>query len=231
MTSTKEHNGAAVANRGWTAFELLLLAPFALLLWYIATEPLVVPLKKEASPPPAVAAASAIEPSGEPARVVFVTTGNTTVLQRIAPVASVNLEEAVPAMATVSEPAPAPTVPVEAAAAPVTAAAPALRIEISDGTGIEGFAKGVVQQLEQAGMTVSATAAMAGMQKRNVIFFRDGFEEDALRLSKLFIRPPVLVNNTNTRKPSETADVRLVLGSAAAREKVLFVSKGEAPKL
>lgn len=231
MISTKEYNGAAVAKRGWTTFEFLLLAPFALLLWYIATEPLVVPVKKEASPPPAAAAVSAAEPSAEPARVVFVTTGNTTVFQRIAPVASVNLEEVEQVAAAVSEPAPVTPAPVEAAPAPVPATAAALRIVISDGTGVEGFAKGVAQQLEQAGMTVSATAAIAGMQKRNVIFFRDGFEEDAARLSKLFVQPPVLINNTNTRKSSDAADVRLVLGSAAAREKTLLVSKTEAPKL
>lgn len=259
MTSIHMQYGTAAGKRSWTFFELFLLAPFGLLLWYIATEPLVVPEKK--MPSPMLATAGAATPAYEHApvnaikeqadvmqttshasvdelRVVFVTTENTSVLQRIAPVASVNLEVAEPLVAVVADQAPVAVEPSPAQAPqspattvpPVTSASRS-RIEISDGTGVEGLAKGVAQQLEQAGMSISAFSALTGAQKRTVILYRDGFEDEADRLSKLFARPPVLVNYTKTRKPSDTADVRLVLGSAAAREKALFVQKGGDQKL
>lgn len=252
MTS-KNVQDREFARRSWNAFELLLLAPFALLVWYIATQPLVVPVNKEVGSPavtdvapiPLQETSSATQPEKQlveqpttsttslaEVQVVFVRKGLTSVLQRIAPVASVNLE--IVEMAIAAETAPIATGSDENVAlvehsASITPLA--LRIAISDGTGVEGFATAVAEQLEQAGVMISATATVAGTQKRNVILFRDGFEEDAVRLSKLFARPPALVNITKTSGSSNTPDVRLVLGSAATREKALLARKTAALKL
>ena len=270
MILTKVHDERKKSKRSWTFIELLLLAPFGLLLWYVATQPLVLP--EGSAPHVKPAAAAPVEPpvpaqevttapapapdaqntqsaSAAPSdtvKPVFVTTGMTTVLERIAPVASVTIE--VPEAVAAAEPAPVADTPAQAVtptAAPVEtvastppAAPPAeqkaaagLRLEITDGTGAEGFARNVAQVLEQSGVTIAKTSSMpAGAQRRTVILFRDGFEEDARRLSKLFSRPPALVNNTQSRSRSDTSDVRLILGRAAVREKDLLAAKGGMPK-
>lgn len=257
MTASKVQKGAAVAKRSWTAFELLLLAPFIILIWYVSTEPIVVPSKSEPrsqsrnadeSVAPSQASALAALPGNStevqqgaaPAHMdagaaVFVTTGNTTLLERITPVARVVME-AEPVETAAVDSAPVAAAPVDAVPPPDASTRAgvspnAMRVEISDGTGVEDFAKNVAQKLEQEGVTIAVSTPLVGTQKRNVILYRDGFEEEALRLSKLFVRPPAIVNNTNTRKPSDTADIRIVLGSAATREKILFASKNGAPKL
>ena len=235
----------ASAKHNWTAFELLMLAPFGLLLWYVGTQPLVLP----AAPPmhaitPVAAATAPVEqaastaPAADPDAPVFVTAG-TTVLQRIAPVARLTLEAqeavAAPQESAQASDAPAivaqPTAAVEQVAVEPQAVA-SIRIEITDGTGVEGFAKDIASQLEKSGVTVSKTASMAaGAQRRTVILYRDGFEADAQRLGKLFAHQPALVNNTRSRNASDASDVRLVLGSAAAREKQLLASRGAASKM
>lgn len=221
----------ASAKQNWTAFELLMLAPFGLLLWYIGAQPLVLP----AAPPVTAivadeqAVAASVAPT-DPDAPVLVTVG-TSVDQRIAPVARLALEaqDAVtapqePAQVQVSETS---AVAVQAAVEPQEAAS--IRIEITDGTGIDGFAGELASQLEKVGVTVSKTANMAaGAQRRTVILYRDGSEEVAQRLSKLFTHSPALVNNTRSRNLSDTSDVRLVLGSAAARDKALLASKRSA---
>lgn len=231
----------ASAKQNWTAFELLMLAPFGLLLWYVGTQPLVlpaappasaiVPVASAAGPADRVAAAVAVP--ADPDAPVFVTTG-TTVLQRIAPIARVMLEAqevaAAPQETAQAPVADAPVVAVPAAADEPAAVAPqataSMRIEITDGTGVEGFVKDIASQLEKSGVTISRTTNMTpGAQRRTVILYRDGFEEDAERLSKLFARPPALVNNTRSRNASDASDVRLVLGSAAVREKGLQATR------
>lgn len=235
----KSTTASASAKQNWTAFELLMLAPFGLLLWYVATQPLVLPAAPPANAVEAVAEASGqaeqalaapVTAADDPDAPVFVTTG-TTILQRIAPVARLALEvqEAVatPLDAVQTHVAEAPQVAVSPATrveqAPVEPqVAASMRIEITDGTGAEGFVKDLTSQLEKSGVTVSRTTNMTpGAQRRTVILYRDGFEQDAERLSKLFVHPPALVNNTRSRKASEGSDVRLVLGSAAVREKGL----------
>jgi hypothetical protein len=228
MTST---TAPTSAKHNWTAFELLMLAPFGLLLWYIGTQPLVLP----AAPPAKVIVAeeqAAAEPvvSKDPDAPRFVTAGS-SVLERIAPVARLTLEaqEAQEVATAPQEPAQAqvsdtPAVTNQAVAVPQEAAL--IRIEITDGTGVDGLAGELTSQLEKNGVTVSKTAHMpAGAQRRTVILYRDGFEEVAQRLGKLFTRPPALVNATSSRNASEAADVRLVLGIAAARDKALLASK------
>ncbi|HYC42940.1 MAG TPA: LytR C-terminal domain-containing protein, partial [Noviherbaspirillum sp.] len=238
----KSTTATASTKQNWTAFELLMLAPFGLLLWYVATQPLVLP----AAPPvnaivPIAAAAVPAEQvlaapvtrAADPDAPVFVTAG-TTVLQRIAPVARVTLE-AQEAAAAPQDTAQAPASDGPAVAVPVTASEPAaaepqvaasMRIEITDGTGVDGFVKDITSQLEKSGVTVTRTTNMTpGAQNRTVILYRDGFEQDAERLSKLFARPPALVNNTRSRKASDASDVRLVLGSAAVREKGLQATR------
>lgn len=234
MNSTTAPGATSIEKRGWTPFELFMLAPFGILLWYVATEPLVLPVAPvhAAAPVQADVAAVAV-PVVDPDAPVFVTAG-TTVLQRIAPVARVTLEAqeaapvpqesaqaqvpAAPAVAVAQPPAPAVEAPVQQAAATA-------RIEIIDGTGVDGLASGLAAQLEKAGVKVSGTGTMvAGSQRRTVILYRDGFEDEAVRLSKLFVRPPALVNNTRSRNAADTSEIRLVLGSAASREKNLLAS-------
>lgn len=233
----KSTNATASAKQNWTAFELLMLAPFGLLLWYVGTQPLVLPAAPlanafvpvaAAAVPAEQATATHIATADDPDAPVFVTTG-TTVLQRIAPVARLTLEVQEPAAvpqdtAQVQVPESPPVAVPPAAAVEQAAVEPqstvSMRIEITDGTGVEGFAKDITSQLEKSGVTVSRTTHMAaGAQRRTVILYRDGFEQDAERLSKLFPRPPALVNNTRSRNATDASDVRLVLGSAAVREK------------
>ena len=184
----------------------------------------------------------------ETIKPIFVVTANSTVLERIAPIASVTIEEVAAPAATADAaavPAPAPqetakldVAPAPAApqAAPVVAEAPkqaaALRFEVSDATGVDGFAKRVAQALEQSGIAIAKVSSVpAGKQRRTVILYRDGFEEEAKRLSKLFVTAPALVNNAASKDSADVADVKLVLGSAAAREKNLLASDDGLPKL
>lgn len=179
----------------------------------------------------------------ETIKPIFVVTANSTVLERIAPIATVTIEEvAAPAAtadaAAVPVAAPQETAQLDVASvpAPVVAEAPkqaaALRLEVSDATGVDGFAKRVAQALEQSGIAIAKVSSVpAGKQRRNVILFRDGFEEEAKRLSKLFVTAPALVNNAASKDSADVADVKLVLGSAAAREKNLLASDDGLPKL
>lgn len=227
---------ATVNVKNWTAFELLILAPFGLLLWYVGTQPLVLPAAPSVNVivPVATTAVPAeqvfVAPAGYPDSPVFITAGS-TVLQRIAPVARLVLEVQEVVAATQNAitvlDADAPTTSalatgaVEQGGVESVVATP-MRMEISDGTGIDGFANEIILQLEKSGVTVSKTANMVvGTQRRTVILYRDGFEEEAQRLSKLFARPPAMVNNTRSRSASDASDVRLILGSAAVREKGL----------
>lgn len=231
MTSTTVHNAPTRTRHSWTPFELLLLAPFGLLLWYVETQPLVLP-KAMPAPEPVAAAPAAEQDPDAPA---FVVGGESTVDRRIAPVARVVLEgtdappsvEPAPATPPVAEAAqPAAAAPA-ASAAPVAPAASRARIEITDGTGVDGLAQDVAAALEQAGIAVAKTANMpSGSQRRTVIFYRNGFEGEARRLSLVFAQPPALVNNTRPHNGMDDYDVRLVLGSAAARDKALLARKG-----
>lgn len=207
-----------------------------------------------AATPAAVEQKAAAPAASDVIKPVFVVTPNSTILERIAPVATVTVEDlaapamtaeaAVPAPAAPAPVAPQAAAPVEAAPAPspaVLQAAPvaeapkqavALRFEISDATGVDGFAKNLAQALEQSGIAIANVASVpAGKQRRTVILFRDGFEEEAKRLAKLFVTAPALVNNTASRNGADSADVKLVLGTAAAREKNLLASDSSMPKL
>lgn len=201
---------------------------------------------------PAAAQQTATPAAADAIKPVFVVTPNSTVLERIAPLATVTIENLVaPAVTTdtvdaAAAPTPVAAVPQEIAAietapaaaapAPAIAEAPkpagALRFEISDATGVDGVAKNLAQSLEQSGVSIAKLVSVpAGKQRRTVILYRDGFEEEAKRLSTLFVVAPALVNNTATRDNADTADVKLVLGTAAAREKNLLASDGNLPKL
>lgn len=233
MTTSNVRAERAQPGAGWTVLELLAFAPFGFLLWFVWKEPLVV---ERASVPVAAVAVPQTEPpraAAEAARadsdeVVYVGTAASTVEQRIAPVARLTMEtqagtgtQEAPAAADQPE-APVTTVTPVAPVAPVTSnAAPAadsITIEIADATGVDGFASGLAQSLEQSGLTVAkATTAAPGSQRRTVILFRKGYEEQARRLSKRFNHPPALVAG----KDAETG-LRLVLGSAAVRDKLML---------
>ncbi|OWW21248.1 LytR C-terminal domain-containing protein [Noviherbaspirillum denitrificans] len=247
MTSTTAHITSTPAKQSWTPFELLMLAPLGALVWYVATQPLVLHTEPSTAAPVAEAPAAPAT-TLDPDAPVFVVGAQSTLEQRIAPVARVMIEgveppaaaqaaepavatppvaatspvaEAVPQVAAVAQPAPA--VP----AAPAQQVASSARIAIADGTGVDGLAKDIAVAMEQAGMAVAKTASLsAGSQRRTVIFYRDGFEEEARRLSRVFAQPPALVANTHPGGSADDYDVRLVLGSAAARDKGLLARKG-----
>lgn len=196
-------------------------------------------------------AVSAVADTKKPA---FVVTPDSTILDRIAPVATVIIEapampattaEALAAPASVAPVAAVDTAKAEVAPTPVAIAVPATpvvaetskqtggtRFEISDATGVDGFGKNLAQSLEESGIVVAKVASVAaGKQRRTVIVYRDGFEDAARRLGKMFTAAPALVKNASPRDSAEAADVKLILGTVAAREKSLLASNAGLPTL
>lgn len=263
--------GQHKAKRRLTTFELILIAPFVLALLYMSAGSVVLkegeapkaglamaqPLSAAVAAPKTEAAASveqaAPAPQSAPVnpppasasteiKPSFVNGPTTTLLERIAPIAMLNMvpvesapapaqeamlpaapvvPEASAAAAPASAPAAAPTMP--PAASSDTRSASALQFEIIDATEVNGLAKDAARVLERAGLPAAKISSIpARAQHRIVILYRDGHEEDAQRLSKLFATPPALVNNTHSRDSSDTSDLRLVLGSKAAHETTLF---------
>jgi tetratricopeptide (TPR) repeat protein len=116
------------------------------------------------------------------------------------------------------------TAATDAAKAEDTAPAPAARqqalqgieIEITNGTRDAKLGEYLANALRQEGATVTRVAGLKPYtQRRNVIFYRDGFYKQALAVSRTFATPPALINNTHNRASSDQSGVRLVLGSAA----------------
>ena len=97
-----------------------------------------------------------------------------------------------------------------------------ITIEIANGTRDKALADGIATRLRDNGYAVSKIAPlMPYTQHRTVILYRDGFRNQALELSRSFAVPPAIVNNTHTRRASDTSNVRLVLGKASAKAVVI----------
>jgi len=99
------------------------------------------------------------------------------------------------------------------------AAAPALAgivIEIANGTRDTGLGEYVAKGLRLDGATVvRVTGLKPYTQRRNVIFYREGFHEQALAVSRRFANPPAVVAGERGHAGSDQPQMRLVLGKSA----------------
>lgn len=94
------------------------------------------------------------------------------------------------------------------------------RLEIANGNGVTGMARKVRATLVQQGLPAShLTNLKPYRQLTSFIQYRSGFHDQALRLSRTLIRPPVLVSNDRLRSGT---DVQLVLGKDATSTMALF---------
>jgi tetratricopeptide (TPR) repeat protein len=150
-----------------------------------------------------------------------------------APLAAARSEPATPrAKAPVSKVAVAAT----AASTSVKAPAPApavtsgkIVIDIANGTRDNALTFDITAHLTGNGFAIRKIAPlMPYTQKRTVILYRDGYHKQALELSRSFAVPPAVVNNTRTRRATDTSTVRLVLGKATMKT-VLVARLGDAP--
>ena len=105
----------------------------------------------------------------------------------------------------------------------------AFRFEIANGDGVTGLARKVGDTLARHGLPKPQLTNLKPYQQRlTVIQYRDGFHDEAVRLSSKLLKPPVLVNNNALCKNS---DVRLVLGKDVVSQMALFGQDGEAVRL
>lgn len=120
----------------------------------------------------------------------------------------VNLEAAAPVEAAASDRALAPVA--VGAVVDVAAVVRAARIEVSNGNGVRGMAALVASQLAARDFRVARiTNAGHFGHPETKIYFRDGYLQEALRLSRtLAAHPALLLNNS---LPSRS-DVRVVIG-------------------
>lgn len=122
-------------------------------------------------------------------------------------------------LAAAALPAPTRAAPASPPQEPAPAAEPAaagVTIEIANGTPDPRLAEYLAEALRRDGVAVSrVTELKPHTQRRTVIFYRDGFRDHALALSRAFALPTTVENNTRTRSPSDSSDVRLVLGRSA----------------
>lgn len=116
-----------------------------------------------------------------------------------------------------AEPAPlqaARTFPVEAAA-PQAAETSGTRLEIRNGNGVTGMARRLARKLGDAGVRVTRLSNQKGFNVAHTrIEYQPGFREAAMRLAERF-GDAALVEV----EPSESADVRLVIGRDLMRSK------------
>ncbi|WP_136419834.1 LytR C-terminal domain-containing protein [Herbaspirillum sp. ST 5-3] len=105
-----------------------------------------------------------------------------------------------------------------------------VRLEISNGNGINGMAKKAANALAQEGIaTAHLTNQKPFRQLETVIQYREGFREQAVGLSQKFVNPPSLLATTRLRG---STDVRLVLGwDLRGSHRAVFVSDKAASKL
>lgn len=94
------------------------------------------------------------------------------------------------------------------------------RLEISNGNGIQRLARKVADILAHKGLpTPRLTNLKPYRQRQTLIQYRNGFRNEALRLSNQMRNPPLLVNSKTLPK---NADVRLVLGKDATHRLAMF---------
>lgn len=103
------------------------------------------------------------------------------------------------------------------------------RLEIANGNGIAGFARKLGDQLARNGVPKpQLTNLNSYRQQRTVIQYRDGFRDEAVRLSRMLQTPPVLLSDRNLRK---NIDVRLILGNNVVNKGLMVSQDRESVRL
>ena len=96
------------------------------------------------------------------------------------------------------------------------------RMEIANGNGVPGLARRIGATMASKGFVPShLTNQKPYRQLETIIRYRDGFQDEALRISQQFSKPTRLVGNANLRN---TVDVQLVLGKDVISNVALFRS-------
>ncbi len=103
------------------------------------------------------------------------------------------------------------------------------RLEVANGNGVTGLARKVRATLAQQGLPVSYLSNLKPYRTlETTIQYRSGFRDEALRLGRTLIKPPILVSNDRLRG---SADVQLVLGKDATSTMALFRTDSGTVKL
>ncbi|RZI42422.1 tetratricopeptide repeat protein [Herbaspirillum sp. HC18] len=142
--------------------------------------------------------------------------------------ASSSMLAARPASAAPRAESPAPKAIVKAAegepvkSQPSAAAGEKIAIDIANGTRDNALASDIAVRLIGNGFAIRKVSPLKPYtQQRTVILYRDGYHKQALELSRSFAVPPAVVNNTRTRRASDTSTVRLVLGKATMKAVIM----------
>ncbi|MFD2270639.1 tetratricopeptide repeat protein [Undibacterium arcticum] len=94
------------------------------------------------------------------------------------------------------------------------------RMEIANGNGVPGLARRIGATMASQGFAPSRlTNQKPYRQLETTVRYRDGFHDEALRISQQFNKPTRLVGNANLR---DTVDVQLVLGKDVISNVALF---------
>lgn len=122
-----------------------------------------------------------------------------------------------------------PVIAAPQAAASVVAGDKKFRLEIANGNGVTGLARKVRATLVQQGLPASHLTNLKPYRTlETTIQYRSGFRDEALRLGRTLIKPPILVSNDRLRS---SADVQLVLGKDATSTLALFRTDSGTVKL
>lgn len=124
------------------------------------------------------------------------------------------------------------SVPVAAApqsAGSATAGNRNFQLGIANGNGVTGLGRKVRAMLEQQGLPTSHLINLKPYRtQETTIQYRNGFRDEALRLSRILIKAPALVSNDHLRNK---ADVQLVLGKDATSTMALFRTGASAAQM
>lgn len=124
------------------------------------------------------------------------------------------------------------SVPVAAApqsAGSATAGNRNFQLGIANGNGVTGLGRKVRAMLEQQGLPTSHLINLKPYRtQETTIQYRNGFRDEALRLSRILIKAPALVSNDHLRNK---ADVQLVLGKDVTSTMALFRTGASAAQM
>lgn len=124
------------------------------------------------------------------------------------------------------------SVPVAAApqsAGGATAGNRNFQLGIANGNGVTGLGRKVRAMLEQQGLPASHLTNLKPYRtQETTIQYRNGFRDEALRLSRILVKAPALVSNDRLRNK---ADVQLVLGKDATSTTALFRTDASAAQI
>lgn len=103
------------------------------------------------------------------------------------------------------------------------------QLGIANGNGVTGLGRKVRAMLEQQGLPASHLTNLKPYRtQQTTIQYRNGFRDEALRLSRILVKVPTLVSNAHLRNK---ADVQLVLGKDATSTMALFRTDAGAAKM